>query len=320
MIKANFICAINCIEIIEDLGIGIEIIPNKENENFPKIFLTNNKEIIRKQLISGTEKLIGLIEYRHLYNNAKLVAYSNSEFDENQTNSIQHLDIHLSILKIFFFSLWMVKDNSVDFDLGFLIFKNPEDELETSSNLFTSGCFNVLGKRELTEFTKDEVNQASIFLNENIKIEVSRAESTASVKKYSRVTIANYYIQHARSSNDIGLKFASYCSALETLFSNDSTELSHKLSERVSRFLKKTQGERIEIFKIIKQSYNIRSKVVHGESFKDGQVTEMEKVVVELDNICREIMDYSLKIEKETNVFYKNNEDMERYFLELIME
>lgn len=46
----------------------------------------------------------------------------------------------------------------------------------------------------------------------------------------------------------------------------------------------------------------------------------MEKVIVELDNICREIMDYSLKIEEETNVFYKNTEDMERYFLELIME
>ncbi len=38
MIKANFICAINSIEIKEELGIGIEIIPNKKMKTFQKYF------------------------------------------------------------------------------------------------------------------------------------------------------------------------------------------------------------------------------------------------------------------------------------------
>lgn len=319
MIESTFISAINGIVIKEDLGSGIEIIPHEKNEGFPTILITNNREVIRQQLVGDVDKLIGLIEFQHLYYGTSLVAYSKGEFDENKINSIQHLDIHLTILKTFFFGLWMVKDNSVDFDLGFLIFKNLDNEQEASSNLVTSSCFNSHGRVSVTEFTKEELGYASTFLNENVEVVINK-ESTANAKKYSRVTIANYFIQHARSINDIGLKFTSYCSALETLFSNDSTELSHKLSERVSRFLRDTKEERVKTYKTIKQCYNIRSKVVHGGSFKEGQIKEMEEVVIDLDNICREIMVYSLLTEIETNIFYKSNEEMEKYFLELIME
>jgi hypothetical protein len=55
-------------------------------------------------------------------------------------------------------------------------------------------------------------------------------------KSYSRISRATRFIGSARLDRHPAIKVAHYCSALESLFSTDSSELTHKLSERVALF------------------------------------------------------------------------------------
>lgn len=175
-----------------------------------------------------------------------------------------------------------------------------------------------MGNNQIVDFSIEELKLASLFIKENIVIDNSKRK-TANTSKHSRITIANYFIQNARSCNDLGLKMTSYCSALETLFSNDSTELSHKLAERVAHFLSTNKAERIVIFKFIKKAYDIRSKIVHGATIKDNHIDGLESLLIEMDNTCRKIINYAFSKSDKENVFGWSNEKHEEYFLDLIM-
>ncbi len=318
MTKSVYISAINHISVLQDLGEGIELIAKSSSRIYPVVKLTNNRSVIEKLLSPELEKLIGLIEYRYLSTPGILVAYSESGFDESVANSLQHLDLHLILLKMYFYCLWVVKDNSIDFDLSFLCFRNKYNDFEVSSNVFSSSSFTSLGERAMVEFSVGELKEACALLKNNITIEENKSK-TGNASQYSRVAIACYFIQHARSSADLGLKMTSYCSALETLFSNDSTELSHKLAERVAHFLSKDKGERIALFRMIKKAYEVRSKVVHGSTFKDGKIKEIESLIVEVDSVCRKISLFTLNTPEVNNPFEWTNERHEEYFLDIIM-
>jgi hypothetical protein len=62
----------------------------------------------------------------------------------------------------------------------------------------------------------------------------------------------------------IQVKIANYCTALEALLSNDTSELTHKLSERAGWLLGRNMPERFDIVQRVRRAYSIRSKVVHG--------------------------------------------------------
>jgi len=318
MTNCVFICVINNIVVQQKFANDVEIIANEQNQNYPIIRLTNNKDVIIKFLSPELEQLIGLIEFRHIQENETLVAFSEGKFDETKDNSLAYLNLHLSLLKMYFTCLWMIKDNSVDFDLGFLYFRNIRNEIEVSSNIFSASNFSCQGNSKLVSFSVAELKQASEFLKESIVIESDKLKSANSYK-YGRITISNYFIQHARSCSDLGLKMTSYCSSLETLFSNDNTELSHKLAERVAHFLSVDKIKRINLFKLMKKAYEVRSKVVHGGTFKPEKIKEIETLIIEVDKICRQIMIYAFTRPDPDNIFNWSNENHEAYFLDLIM-
>ena len=313
-----FLCGVNCITIDEDLKNGFEFIPNTKNDEFPCIKITNNKEKISEILSKyNIRDFIGLIEYDYLYNNSNLIAYVEGEYDESQISPKDYLDKHLLLLQMYFFSIWTVKDNAADVDMGYLIVKDGND-VSATSNLLSVTNYTSKGTRESINFSLKDLELAKKFLHENIEIEASFG-NFANKQPHSRVTIANYFIQHARSTHDIGFKIISYCSALETLFSNEITELSHRLSERIACFIASEKEDRKFYYKLIKNAYNIRSKVVHGATFKDQKLEEINSVVVEIDSLCRRLTIYSLETPKDNNVFYYENNSFDEYFIDLIL-
>lgn len=104
MTDSTFLATINHITIKTDIGDGLEINANKGNSNFPTIKLTNNKDVIKKLLNPKLERLIGLIEFENFMTPNLLVAYSQSQFEEKQLNSLQHLDLNLILMKMYFFA------------------------------------------------------------------------------------------------------------------------------------------------------------------------------------------------------------------------
>jgi len=142
----------------------------------------------------------------------------------------------------------------------------------------------------------------------------------ANTTSTERITIANHFVQIAIASKDLGIKAVGYCSALETLFSNgENTELAHKLSERIAKFLEKDLNKRTEIYKSVKKIYEIRSKVVHGATIRPAKLEELSTIVKEADEICRRIMVYAFTVPNGENIFEKSRESLDQYFSELIL-
>ena len=76
-----------------------------------------------------------------------------------------------------------------------------------------------------------------------------------------------------RSQED---KLIDYMISFESLFMKENLELRHRLSVRVSRFIKGEYNERKELFSDFKKIYDIRSKIVHGESINHKNLTKLK--------------------------------------------
>jgi len=318
MIKSVFFCALNEIKVKEDLGEGICLVPNEKDVSYPRIYITNNKKEKERLFNQATVNAIGYIEYHDILN-SELIAYSLGEFPDDEISPIEYLNKYLSMLRVYFFCTWLIKDNSANFDLGFLCYENKRNEFEVSSNFFNYHNYNSDGKSSITEFTKHELLNAAKILFDNT-IVGEKVDTTASERRYGKTSTAGHFVQFARVCNDIGLKMTNYCSALETLFSTNNTELSHRLSERISLFIGTNKKERIELYKTLKSSYHIRSKVIHGGSFKNGQIVEMRILIRKMDEICRKVLTSSLSAPENENIFDLNNEELDEFFMKKIME
>ena len=82
----------------------------------------------------------------------------------------------------------------------------------------------------------------------------------------------NYAYERERSED----KLIDYMIAFEALFSEGSGDLRYKIPTRVARFLETDSDQRRNICNIMKKSYDVRSKIVHGNrsninvKFKSG--------------------------------------------------
>lgn len=303
--------------IIENLKDSITVIPHETNSEIPAINLTNNRRISTHLINKHLENFIGSIEYSYL-KRTPIIAFAQGEIDETKIDPHEYLGRFLHLLKMFFLCTWMVKDNSIDINYGYLYFITSKGNMHVFSNSMTSSIFNAKGEQIITDFDEKELIYASSLLKDNISIEHKHVPKFANAMFTDRTSMANYFVQSGRATHDLGIKNISYCSALETLFANgDTTELSHKLSERISKYLESDLEKRIVLYKNIKKIYDLRSKIVHGSIYKSNKVEELSNLVGISDEICRRIL--VLALSKET-IFEKNKEELDQYFTELILK
>ncbi|WP_438969548.1 hypothetical protein [Nonlabens sp.] len=137
------------------------------------------------------------------------------------------------------------------------------------------------------------------------------------VKNYSRIGRFSFFVKYARESRNLGHKILNYCSALETLFSTDNTEISHKIGERIAYFLSK-EFTKLDTYKIIKKAYTVRSKLTHGANIDNKLIEELPDISKEIDTILRTIMNKIITDEKLISVFESNNQLLNNYFNELL--
>jgi hypothetical protein len=318
--NCTFLCGLHGLTVDFDLKEGILLTPNEQgNPTIPSIRITNNKGMIKKFLNNQFVEYVGLVESNHLLNGYPLIAYAENKCNLKDSTSLAHLDKHLYFLKMYFFCLWLIKDNAGDFDIGFLSFNNQLNDLEVCCNNYTSINFRADGTRNFTLFSMEELESACSLLQNSVYIDSFDNQKVASSSKNNRITIASYFIQQARISADLGIKTANYCAALESLFVNDNAELSHKLSERVSRYLAKELTERKSIYRLVKKAYEMRSKVVHGASFKISKIPELVSITCQSDDLCRRLMRDILECDYDSCIFTKSQDDIEEFFLDLIL-
>ena len=316
--KVDFIVAINGITITDNLSDAFIINPKLENSDVLEIKLTNDKAKVKSMLTPKFKETVGLLEYDAL-TSADLVAYSSHEIDDKKTSPMEFLSFQLGLLRLFSISLWLIKDNCLDFDLGFIAYSKENMEF-ISSNYLSGITFDSKGERNLTKYSKLELIKANNTFKSNIEVTNNSNPLSYFQSSSNRLTISVYYLQYLRQIKDLGLKISTYINVLESLFSTDNKELSHKLAERVAFIIGETPDRRIEIYSKIKKAYGIRSKIFHGSGINSKDIKEVHEISVFCDTLLRELFNKMFNDKQFMNIFGMKVSDLDKYFNELVIK
>lgn len=275
---------------------------------------------------------IGQLEANALENCTYL--YETGDFNElrdnfrKKYNDYEYLNYLMRKMQIFLNSLWLVKDNSVHLELGFLhVYPNNSPASGTiQSNFIAASPTNCYGEYKEAIFSDEELNLAIKYNELLLSQDWDHEESSDRLparnpfsKESIRVGRALYFLMIARSESVLPLKIMNYCSVLECLFTSDNTEVTHKVAERFARFIGKDFEDRKRLFKLVKDTYKIRSKAVHGQVVKDS-TDSMKSLLKEMDNYVRIIFVGYFTLDEKYHVFDLNNEEFEKWFTDIILD
>ncbi len=309
------------IEIVDQLGSGLQV--------GEQLFITNNFAAIRGRFDVGLVNAIGQIEWSAL-NNSSAIVYWDLPLHAVPTDAdnIGILNRFLHDAAVFLTALWLVKDNSVNFELGFAQVIDG-DRVRFHSNFLAKTNRYADGRRECTKFTRNELRSAGRLWREGLiplastelllaaeDISGVKGPKLASHQGVRRVTRAVYFLAAARNMPDLGSKVVDYCTVLEVLFSTDATEITHKIAHRVAVFLGGTREEKLKTFANVKQAYAVRSKVVHGDVVSKSNVAQVQTISATVDDIVRRVLHRLLASSELLRQFEAPRKSLDSYFLE----
>ena len=316
--KSLFITALTYIRLPGALGRGIRL-PSD-------LILTNDRALIGELLSPRFELIVGHLEASAL-RNAHAVVYSIKEYPDKELQDPQNARLLLinsmRSVQTFLQSLWLIKDNSVNFELGFQEFPFKKGYTSSvNSNFLAFFVSKADGSRDFTEFDSSEARAARDIATKLFSPSPREAEDQGYIvpEDFNRLSRVLHFLQVARASSDLGLKVAHYVTCFEALFSTDSTELAHKLAERMALFLGKNVGERTKIFKQVKAAYNIRSKVVHGDKITKKIAEQIHELLRSCDELLRGSLMKILTTPNLPGVFLRSPNDLEDYFIGMVLD
>jgi hypothetical protein len=261
--------------------------------------------------------MIGVLEMNALTGGG-LVAYS-EDVIQSDISPNEHLIEKLYQLESFLLMLWLLKDNAINTEMAFAIHRQ-DGHLSTSSNLLGNVFSMSSGKKPSTRYSVDEVKDAARLYRKSISIPSRPFErkTTQLVSGSKRISRASYFVQAARSSWDLTIKVANYCSAMEAMFASSQAELAHQLSERVACYLGDSLDARLDVYRQVKEAYGIRSKVVHGSTVKEGEAPKIIQAANNCDLIMREVLVRVIGDAGESAVFDLAAPEFDKYFQERV--
>ena len=320
--KYRFLVGMTWLDVSDPLGKGEQILD--------EFRVTNDKAIVSKFLTGDLTRSLGGLECQALLNANSIIyleATTDLEMDPSTANGILTGFLHWT--SMFTTALWLVKDNAVNFELGFLEVWTPSGEHRTHSNFLAMTVQMADGAKPKVTFNRDELRQArNMFRNmifplskwkaEEVETPIKMPAGQESVIAFRpdvpRLRRAFYFLEAARSFRDMGMKIAMYCSLFETLFSTDASEITHKIAHRIAVFLEQDPEGRCALYNRIKKAYGIRSKVVHGDEIKMA-AKMVQAISVEVDEISRRIILKLGSSEELFNQFHASKDELDKYFL-----
>jgi hypothetical protein len=219
-------------------------------------------------------------------------------------------------------ALWYVRDNCVMCDGGVLIYpelSNQRVGWHGIKHSLGQYFWNATVQHTTTAWAPEELATARD-LAEREKSVFDLTGQTVSVhptlpKGVNRLMRGQYYLENARTCSDVGVRIAAYVSCLEALFSTASTELAHKLSERVAVFLEDDVDQRAAIYQDVKRAYDVRSKMVHGDEIDTKQHGQLFEVSMACDNLLRRVFGKVLRDDDASKLFRSSKSAIDSFFL-----
>lgn len=306
----------------------LESIKNKGIPIFEGARISNGENVLSEtttnELFSETAGVHSISEF-----NDKVYWYFDDKFhdmkDKAEVDQVanQKVFYHLRQIESFITELWKVKDNNTYVRDGFILAYSDkfEDGFTYKASLSSISTY-AYGHGEVSMFSDEEIRKASQslvqysfedFTEESFGGKFPTATNFFKRNGSERMDRANYFTLAARYSFAVPMKIIFYCTALECLFTSGTSEISHKIAERVALMLGNTSQEKKELFSNVKKAYGLRSKLIHGSTIK-GDDEAIINTSVQLDNILRKL------IVQNNEIFKGNDAEMEKYFFGLLFE
>lgn len=306
------------------------------------LFISNQRNLLDKTIFKeplystiGEHSILEFITHENI---CSTYAYVAGEVPDilNHEQFIKEINVKNRIVENFLrhiqsilFDLWKVKDNNIYIRDGFfLLYDKCTKNIYINARSYTYSLSEVTTRADLTEietvFSKTELTE--FYTNQQVKVHdllnITNIDETESGsvpyeylfnKKYNATKLqkANYYISFSRTSIRYEEKILYYVSALECLMGT-TTEIAHQVSERVAFILGSSLEDRMDLYSLIKKSYNIRSKVIHGDGYKNNLVESIKDITHKLDDILRKL------IVDHEDLFILSDRDFDRIIQEKI--
>jgi Apea-like HEPN len=99
-------------------------------------------------------------------------------------------------------------------------------------------------------------------------------------------------VSTARCAWSLDTRIALWVTALESLLSSGSSELTHRLSERAALCAATEEKERVAVYNLVKDAYRVRSAVVHGDKSPKKLYDEIPAISAAIEDIVRRSFKY----------------------------
>lgn len=280
-------------------------------------------------------EMFGNISLRILSENPKFylsthVDSLNKDFDtDNYIYSCKALHTQIEGLISY---LWFVKDNSANINSLFCIVgSEPKNYFVNKRNIFFSDSKGDYGPNEFTEkdlLRASELLQKFISLSGTPPVDtkmdmaaniiVKSAINNVEMVTQNRIDRAFRFLYVARSQSVLPMKISCYMSLFECLFTTDSAEVTHKVTERATLYLGGSAEEKRANWKLIKTCYGIRSKYFHGQKFdKKTTISQMKEWSCAVDELLRRIL--TRVLEDDHDHFLQDDSALDAWFTEMII-
>lgn len=254
--------------------------------------------------------------------------------DENEF-AYQYQDNFQTLLA----SLWFIKDCCAGVST---MFSCKLDKSDTTYFRTDKSFCNSEGRYLKTAFTIEELQKAEAVVMQVSKItnygskemdstnpkpnlkqekaqKVVAPHTHLSFNKRHRIERALMFLHQARSESFLPLKISFYIGLYETLFTTDSSEVSHKVAERLAFYLGNNSDEKHEIFKLVKDAYGVRSSFMHGQTLSKIKVyNELAVLSKKIDELTRSLLNRI--VFEDYEIFSRDNNNLNEWFIELILK
>jgi len=208
-----------------------------------------------------------------------------------------------SLQNIALLALWLTKRTFASCSHTFY-FREPDDINKSTLIEPTKNSFVPLESYEKSNYTLSDVEKLKISLEKISRIYCEK----------DSLIITFYYLITSLRDYEWISRFAMLTTVIESIFSTDSQEISHKISERIAYFLEDTGIKRKEVYDKTKELYAIRSKIVHGSNVSkyigDISITKLEEleeiVYKSLNKIIFDDKIYEIFTSKRKEEYFKN--------------
>lgn len=319
-------------------------IKGSDEFDFGPLKFTNNEPIL--------ETLFFTEDFFKAFGKVALNEFKNSPFGfatidykgDAKELPVELLRFHNAMLGRWQF-LWFAKQHDTSSHLKYLRVLAPEIKkafifdvpytYESASGDRSSSEFNSIEIGAAKEVAQKyaEINKDSTALTKDdfsfsrTGIEAGLYEGSLKARSYndtSRIQRAWHFLQYARFTKFLPMKIALYIPVLETLFGSGNTEIKHKVAERSAQFIGESRGEKFEIYDMISEAYDVRSRYFHGDNLTEKlkntisgnhNLHEVQIIISQnIDSITRRI--FTKAIMEKSEKF--SDEEIHKFFKELI--